>query len=272
MSKQTLKIEQQNASHLAAGYSKFQRRLEIASILSFWSLTAILVWKVWPFVWSTPWLVIAAFASGFIMADFVSGFVHWMGDTWGSTEMPILGKALVRPFREHHVDQKAITRHDYIETNGNNCMISVPVALMCVLTPLDLPGFVSPAVFAVTSLGSMIFWVMMTNQFHKWAHLDEAQRPSWLRVLQRLHLVLPPEHHQIHHKAPFDTYYSITTGWLNWPLAKIGFYRHLERLVTAVFGLIPRKDDIGLDAALAIAPLAPLAPVEPKPEPHASRS
>ena len=81
--------------------------------------------------------------------------------------------------------------------------------------------------------------------------------PAWLRLLQRFHLVLPPEHHQVHHAAPFDTYYSITTGWLNWPLAKIGFYRHAERLITAVFGLIPRKDDIGVDAALAIAPIVP---------------
>jgi ubiquitin-conjugating enzyme E2 variant len=181
-----------------------------------------------------------------------------MGDTWGSTEMPILGKALVRPFREHHVDQKAITRHDYIETNGNNCLISIPTALICVLTPLDVSGFESLAVFMVVSLGSMIFWVMMTNQFHKWAHLEEDEIPAWLKVLQRMHMVLPPAHHQIHHAAPFDTYYSITTGWLNWPLAKIGFYRHAERLVTALFGLIPRKDDIGVDAALAIAPIVPL--------------
>jgi len=257
MERRPLKIEQQDASHLAAGYSRAQRRLEIGSILSFWTLVAILIWKVSAFTLTMPWLVVAAFGSGFIMADFVSGFVHWMGDTWGSTEMPILGKALVRPFREHHVDQKAITRHDYIETNGNNCMVAVPVALMCVLTPLDVPGFEALAVFTVTSLGSMIFWVMMTNQFHKWAHLDEAHIPTWLRLLQRFHLVLPPAHHQIHHAAPFDTYYSITTGWLNWPLAKIGFYRHAERLITAVFGLIPRKDDIGVDAALAIAPIVP---------------
>ena len=257
MSQRHPKIEQQDASRLASGYSRSQRRLEIASILSFWSLTAALVWKVWPYTATKPWLVVAAFASGFIMADFVSGFVHWMGDTWGSTEMPILGKALVRPFREHHVDQKAITRHDYIETNGNNCMVSVPVALMCVLCPLDVAGLESLAVFAVTSLGSMIFWVMMTNQFHKWAHLDEDQIPGWLKLLQRMHMVLPPAHHQIHHAAPYDTYYSITTGWLNWPLAKIGFYRHAERLITALFGLIPRKDDIGVDAALAIAPIVP---------------
>jgi ubiquitin-conjugating enzyme E2 variant len=84
-----------------------------------------------------------------------------------------------------------------------------------------------------------------------------------LKVLQKLHLVLPPGHHQIHHTAPFDTYYCITTGWLNWPLAKIGFYRHMERLITALFGLIPRKDDIGLDAALKIAPITPGAVDKP---------
>ncbi len=254
MSNRALKIEQHDASQLAAGYSRSQRHLEIGSIVTFWVLVSTLVWRLVPVAKSQPWLIVAATACGFIMADFVSGFVHWMGDTWGSAEMPILGKALVRPFREHHVDQKAITRHDYIETNGNNCLISIPVALMCVLMPFTIEGLENISIFAATSMGSMIFWVMMTNQFHKWAHLDEAQIPWWLRLLQRMHMVLPPAHHQIHHAAPFDTYYSITTGWLNWPLAKIGFYRRAERLITATFGLIPRRDDIGVDAALAIAP------------------
>jgi hypothetical protein len=252
-----LDIQQQDAKALAAGYSRSFRLLEILSIASFWGLTATIAYKLWPHADRYGWLLVAALAFGFILADFIGGFVHWLGDTWGSTDMPILGKALIRPFREHHVDEKAITRHDYIETNGANCMVAVPVALMLVCLPLDIEGWVAPALFTVASLGSMIFWVMMTNQIHKWSHLDEAETPAVLKVLQRLHLVLPPGHHQIHHTAPFDTYYCITTGWLNWPLAKIGFYRHLERLVTATLGLIPRKDDIGLDAALQTAPAAP---------------
>lgn len=74
------------------------------------------------------------------------------------------------------------------------------------------------------------------------------------------------QHHDVHHTAPFDKYYCITTGWLNWPLTKIGFFKGLEKLVTMTTGAIPRADDIGLDAALKIAPATP-AEAAPQPKP-----
>lgn len=240
-----LYLQQHDPKKLAAGYSKSFRLLEVVAILSFWALSLLIALKAAPFRHSHPWVLGVGLVAGFLLADFVSGFVHWLGDTWGSADMPILGKALVRPFREHHIDQKAITRHDYIETNGANCLLSVPVAAGALCIPLHPEGLLGVRLFALVSIGSMIFWVMLTNQIHKWAHLEPNEIPAWIRALQRLHLILPPEHHRIHHTPPFDKYYSITTGWMNWPLTKVGFFRRTERLVTALFGLIPRKDDLG---------------------------
>jgi ubiquitin-conjugating enzyme E2 variant len=240
------RLRQQDAQSLAQGYSPALRAMELGSIITFVSLELLLVWRLWGAPHTGPWLLLSAVLLGYLAADFVSGFVHWLGDTWGSTTMPLLGKALIRPFREHHVDEKAITRHDFVETNGNNCLISLPVALAAVALPHSGPGWV----FTSATLGAMIFWVMATNQFHKWSHLDEP--PALVGFLQRIHLVLPPEHHRLHHTAPFNKYYCITVGWMNKPLTLIHFFPTLERLVTRLTGLLPRQDDIGAEAAQAV--------------------
>lgn len=243
------KIEHQDAAKLAAGYKSGFRSFEFLSIGAFCALSAAIVWRIAPHADGHSTLLFAAFLMGLLSADLVSGIVHWMGDTWGSTDMPLLGQTLIRTFREHHVDQKAITRHDFVETNGTNCMISLPVLVIALLLPVasGQPFFL----FVAAWLLSLTLWVFATNQIHKWAHQD--QPAAWVALLQRSRLVLSPGHHSVHHSAPYTKYYCITTGWMNPILSRISFFPVCERIVTQLTGLVPRQDDIGKDAAIELA-------------------
>jgi ubiquitin-conjugating enzyme E2 variant len=212
----------------ASHYGRGHRALEIISIAFVFSSLAWLAYRVWTTA-STGrdwlWITLATFC-GYLVADFLSGFVHWAGDTVGDESTPVFGNNFVRPFRYHHVDPEDITRHDFVETNGNNCIVVAPVLLMLVLImPKTAGGWFFGAVVAA----STAWFVFCTNQFHKWAH---HPRPApWVRGLQRAGLILSPEHHAIHHAAPQDKYYCITVGWMNPVLERVRFFRMLEAVI-----------------------------------------
>lgn len=44
--------------------------------------------------------VLVAGICGILTADFGSGLVHWAADTWGSIELPIIGKVRRRTFHD----------------------------------------------------------------------------------------------------------------------------------------------------------------------------
>jgi plasmanylethanolamine desaturase len=222
-----------------------QRAVELASIVAagsmlLWQGTRLAV-TLGP---SDAWLVLIVGAA-FVSADVVSGVVHWAADTWGSETLPVVGPRFLRPFRVHHVNPADFMRRDFIDTNGD---VSLLVLLPLVAAAL-LPIEGGAAMALATGLVSFAAAGWMTNQVHQWAHVDRPPRVvSWL---QRYGILLSTAAHGQHHRPPYSNHYCIATGWMNRPLAAMGFFARLESLITYCTGMVPRRDDCEFAARAA---------------------
>lgn len=204
------------------------RIFQFAGFVTFTLLSLAIGWNIirgaaaFSALWLIP-VIIVAYAT----ADFVSGFVHFLADNFGSPETPVFGAAFIKPFRDHHTDPKGILHHPFMIANGNNCLVSLPPLL---LVHVAVPVTTSRNAFLLGSFTLFLsLAIFLTNQFHKWAHMDTP--PVCVAFLQRTGLVLSKENHDIHHTSPFDTYYCITAGWWNPLIERTGLFEKLERVI-----------------------------------------
>jgi hypothetical protein len=169
-------------------------------------------------------LGLAAALAGYAGADLLSGLVHWLGDRFFEEDTPLVGRALIRPFREHHRAPRAMVAHGFLELTGNSCLVLLPVAAAAPAAPAGI--FTDAALLALAITG------VLTNLFHRWAHTPAPPRmAAWL---QRSGLVLSPAAHARHHGGAFDGAYCVTSGWLNPLVDRLGLFARLEPALAAL--------------------------------------
>ena len=168
--------------------------------------------------------VTVAAVLAYAAADFMSGLVHFLCDNFGSPDTPVVGQKFIKSFRDHHDDPKAMTQGDFVTVNADNFAACLPVLVPC-LVWLDVERHFYVAAFVAV----LIVFVTITNEAHKWAHMDEV--PTFMNRLQTRGILLSPAHHQVHHTAPYDSNYCITAGFLNPLLERLHFWPALLRLL-----------------------------------------
>jgi ubiquitin-conjugating enzyme E2 variant len=165
------------------------------------------------------------------IADFLSGFFHWLEDAYGQPDWSITGAWITQPNILHHHNPGYFTRHSWLK--------SAEVLLVLVSTALALSyflGFINWMIWLVALIG------VNANEIHKWAHRSKAENGRLITFLQRVGLLQSPAHHAQHHRNSKITHYCVVTNYLNPLLDAIYIWDFFELLVFVLLGLRRRAD------------------------------
>ncbi len=185
---------------------------------------------------ANPMVVIEA-ALVILLADFVSGAVHWAEDTFGGESTPVVGRWIVKPNVLHHRDGGAFVTNSWLASSWDLLVIG-----LLVLTAAWWLGLLTWHVWLFVGIG------VNANQIHKWSHAPRSRVPKLVRVLQKVGILQSPAHHAGHHRGDKNIRYCVVTDFLNPILDSLGWWRTLERLVP--LWATPRRQDMRVTRAV----------------------
>ena len=180
--------------------------------------------------------LLAALLAGYFVADFSSGVVHWVIDTW--LDERALGRGIAIT-REHHTHPEHVDGYGFLEYSSLGSAPSAlffgPVLAVTACFPVSETTYTLVTLWFVSSL-----CLLLGMTFHNLAH--RPARSAIMRLAQRLHLVCPVAHHWVHHHNT-TVHYCVVNGWANYPCDRLNLWRTLEHAITAVTGRVPRADE-----------------------------
>lgn len=154
--------------------------------------------------WALPPLPLVVFM--FLYGDFMSALLHCTFDHEECLDLPVLG-FVANGFQMHHA-------YPAESTSGVGlyrlCCDTVRVQWILLAT---FALFSSHSVLAAQILYlKMLFAAYGSAVGHFYAHHPAKERPAVVHLLQRLHILLPPQHHAVHHKAPYREHLTSVSG------------------------------------------------------------
>ena len=164
---------------------------------------------------------------GYLMADLLTGSIHWFCDTFFSEKTPFIGSFIIFPFREHHKHPYLITEDKFIEQDTTSFFVLLP-ALVTAFYSSKIYDETLLLYFSHSCLVGLAIGAFSTNLFHKWAHMDNP--PKIIQKFQNMGVILNHERHKIHH-ANHDRSFCVTSGLLNPLLDKIKFFPAIESFI-----------------------------------------
>lgn len=149
----------------------------------------------------------------YIYGDGMSALLHAVFDHKDCLDRPMLGLDKVAyGFQMHHAWPLESTRGVGLyriccDTVRIQWIMMALSALVCTLTSSSHLVLVGQILYL-----KLLFGAYGSSIGHFYAHVPRRERPRLVRLLQRLHLLLPHRHHAQHHRSPYDRHMASVSG------------------------------------------------------------
>lgn len=172
---------------------------------------------------------------GFLLADIMSGFFHWIEDTYFDycINIPILSN-ISKDNELHHYFPRAMLQYSYFEN------IYVTFILTCfgiLLIYLCIPKVIQKYPFGIITFS---FFSITSNILHRFSHQRECENNPIVTLLQKCGILCSHKHHSLHH-TNIDEKYCVVTEYNNYILDFICFWRILEYIIYFTTGISPSR-------------------------------
>lgn len=154
-----------------------------------------------------------------LLADFVSGLLHWVEDIYVKPGMRFLHQIAVDNAL-HHTQPRAFLKKNWWQSSWDIALLSL--IILFVAWCLDSLSW-QIVLFAILSTNA--------NQIHKWSHQNNQEKPAWVKWCQDTQILQGPRQHGKHHTGEKNTHYCVITNLVNPVLEAVQFWRRLEGFI-----------------------------------------
>ena len=192
-------------------------------------------------IWTYPIIALVVI----LLADFLSGVIHWSTDTYFDE---LSFKRVICIAREHHFNPHNIVHYGYRDYaafgSWPSLFLAGPFLLVSIsILPLSTISHTIAVVFC--SVAACLHFAVYTHRMgHRWSS------NFVIRYLQKRDVLHSPKHHVVHHESPHLIRYCAFTGWANWFCDTFRVWRFFELVIDKTIRVKPRKNEREWDIRL----------------------
>lgn len=161
-----------------------------------------------------------------LVADFITGVIHWWEDAYGNPKWPFLGKYVVIPNLVHHKHPTKLLENSYWNLIDTSFYAAAIVGGLLWLLGLH-----------AWQIYLCLGFCTQGNAVHALSHRPDTKNSKIIRFLQKTGLLQSQRSHRWHHKAPYETNFCVMSEFVNSTLEKLKFWMRLEKFILRVFKL-----------------------------------